>query len=179
MAQRDYRFVGYEDEKDITEVMLRALPKVCKARVDREAWLDSLALSTTSGSNNIRVQGGDDIVKTQQFVEAKEADKTLGLLKLIEVRLCDKIQHLSKVERAVVREYFLSEDGPTDAEVGRRLGVSKYTVKTIRLRARDKLIRACTSVYHHFCLWREKDEIELDRRRSVRLDSIMKEEEGD
>ncbi len=177
MARRDYRYIGFEDEKAITEIMLRALPKVCKARVDREAWLDSLALSAPSIQTDIRVQGGDSMSKAQRLIEQKESDKILGWLKLIEVRLCDKIQHLSKVERAVIREYFLGEEIGTDAEVGRRLGISKFTAKTIRLRARDKLIRACTSVYHCFCLWREQDEIDLDRRRGTRLDGIMKEED--
>jgi len=177
VARRDYRYVGFEDEKAITEIMLRALPKVCKARVDREAWLESLALSAPSIRTDVRVQGGDSIDKAQRFLEQKESDRTLGWLRLIEVRLCDKIQHLSKAERSVIREYFLGEELSTDTAVGKKLGISKYTAKTIRLRARDKLIRACTSVYHCFCLWREQDEIDLDKRRGARLDGIMKEEE--
>jgi len=176
MARRDYRFVGFEDEKTITEIMLRALPKVCRARVDREAWLDSLALSGPSGSSIGRVQGGTDVDKAQRLIEKKESDKVLGWLRLIEVRLCDKIQHLSQPERAVIREYYLTDGYPPDREVARKLKIKKGTVQSIRLRARNKMVRACTSVYHVFCLWREQDELDLDQRGGSELDKIIKEE---
>ena len=174
MAKKDYRYVGFEDEKSITEIMLFSLPKICRARVEREKWLESLAMSVSSPSDSIHVEGGDTLSKAQRFVEAKEADKLLHWLTTIEVRLCDKIKHLNKAERTAICEYYLSGERRTNAEVARKLGMGNEAARIMRMRARDKLVRACTSVYHLFCLWREHDDVELEERKDG-VSALLKE----
>lgn len=176
MARKDYRYTGFEDEKAITELMLYALPKVCRAKADRERWIESCALNSSSPLDSVAVQGGLSRPKEERYMEAKDNDKILKWLTTIEVRLGDKIRHLPKVERDVVCEYYLSGDMPSHQMVARKLQMRDQTVRAVRLRAVDKLVRACTSVYHTFCLWREVDDMELEARRGLIASLIGKNE---
>lgn len=173
MARRDYRYVGFEDEKAITDIMLRALPKVCRARVEREEWIERVFCAVPSIATDVRVQGGESVPLAQKIAEKKETDKVLGWLRLIEQRLCGKVRYLTKAEKEVVNAAYWGEERLTDAEVARQIKKNKRTTSVIRLNARDKMIRACTSVYHPFCLWREYDEIELDKRNGELFSKIM------
>lgn len=175
MARSDSRYVGFEDERVITEVMLRALPRVCKAREDRRAWLISMASSVSSAPNDVHVQGGDVLCRAEKYVEALDGDRLLGWLSTIEVRLADKLSHLSRIERAALCAFYFSGDKISNAEMAKRIGVkSVHTARSIRLRAFDKMVRPCTSVYHLFCLWREQDDVALEKRRAGRVPLDMK-----
>lgn len=172
MASRDYRYVGFKDEENITEIILYSLPKVSRARKERQRYLESRALSAGAALDADRVQGGSDVSKPQRFLEKEEKDKLLSWLGTIEVRVCDRLKQLSSTERAFAKEYYLSGKVVSCYAVAKQLGMPISTAKAIRRRVIHKLKRGCTSVYYIFCLWRAQDDVELDNRRGD-LDSVF------
>ena len=164
MATRDYRYTGFNDENSITEIMLYSLPVVVRARKDRKRYLENMAMASPALSGKERVQGGSDEGKEQRYVENVEHDKILGWLSLIETRVGDKVKHLSLAEKTFVKKYYFSGKIGSVAKVAMEMGCSASTANSMRIRTIGKLRRACTSVYHVFCLWREQDDRDMDER---------------
>lgn len=174
MALRDYRYTGFEDENNITEIILYSLPKVVRARKERLRYLETHAMGGSPMSGSERVQGGEDMPKLQQYLERKEKDKILSWLSTIETRVSDKVKHLPPIEKKFVREYYFSGKIVPMGAVAKTLGIEGRAASSMRFRVMGKLRRSCTSVYHLFCLWREQDDMEMEERRSE-LDSLLNE----
>lgn len=172
MASRDYRYIGYEDENNITEIILYAMPKVVQARKERERYLESRALSASSPTDAERVQGGADVTRAQRYMEGVEDDQILHWLSMIETRVCERVMHLSAVDKAFLKECYFSGRLTSCYAAGKALGMPSSSAKDARRRIIRELKRGCTSVYHYFCLWREQDDIDLDKRKND-LDGLI------
>ena len=146
------------DQAILVEGVLRDFPRINLDRVERQQWLEAMAVS--GSPSEVKVDGGKFTPVQERFIRAID-EKFLRQMERIVKIIYEAYCQLSESEQRVISLACFS-DMPM-VEVGAQIDATCRYASRVKASGFEKMRRACMDVIADVDEWREREHSELMR----------------